>query len=108
MKIVLTDLPKISLNKWYAGNHWTKRAKLKEAYKWTIAAQTKIVFSKHDTYNVTYDFEFRTRPLDATNTVAMVKMIEDILFEDDKYNVVLSVRMTSRKSNKDQVTICIE
>lgn len=108
MQIIIDNLPKISLNQWYAGNHWTKRTQIKELYKWAIKAATKIQFSKHDTYHVTYDFEFKSRPLDASNCVAMVKMIEDCLFEDDKYDIVLSVKMTSRKSKQDRVTITIE
>ena len=29
MKIILNDLTKISLNKWYSGEHWSKRKKTK-------------------------------------------------------------------------------
>jgi len=108
MQIILNNLPKISLNKFYAGIHYRERMTIKEHYKWSIKSQTKVVFSKHDKYNVTYDFEFKSRPLDASNTVGMIKIIEDLLFEDDKYNIVLSVKMTSRKGESDKVTITIE
>ena len=107
MRLILDNLPKISLNAWYSGGHWSKRTKIKELYKWSIKAQTKVKFSKHDKYHVEYQFEFKGKPLDASNTVAMVKMIEDILFEDDKWDIVLSVKMSSVKSDKDRVTIII-
>ena len=32
MDITLKDLPKISLNEWYAGKHWTERSDLKKSY----------------------------------------------------------------------------
>ena len=33
LELVFYDLPKVSLNKFYAGCHWTKRKQLKDAYK---------------------------------------------------------------------------
>ena len=41
MEITLKGLPKISLNKWYAGTHWTKRKKIKDEYKKIIKNQFK-------------------------------------------------------------------
>jgi hypothetical protein len=43
MKIILKDLPKISLNKWYAGMHWTKRKKIKDNYTLIVKSQFKDV-----------------------------------------------------------------
>ena len=105
MQIILYNLPKVSLNQLFGSGHWSKRTQIKELYKWSIKAQTKIVFSKHDKYNVTYDFEFKGRPLDATNCAAMIKIIEDILFEDDKFDIVESVNISSRKGKEDKVII---
>lgn len=107
MIIVLKDLPKISLNKWYAGMHWTKRKKIKDNYTMLVKAQHKQVFSRTKTYRVEYHFTFKSRPLDASNCVAMVKMIEDILFETDSYKVVTGLAITSRKGDHDQVEIKI-
>lgn len=108
MEIILDNLPKISLNKFYSGQHWSKRTQIKNLYKYSIKAQTKIVFSKHDTYECEYIFEFKSKPLDASNCVGMLKMIEDCLFEDDKYNIVKSIKISSVKSDKDRVTIIIK
>ncbi len=108
MEIILYDLPKISLNKWYAGTHWTKRKKLKDQYITFIQSQYKSVLPKSKSYSVKYDFTFKSRPLDASNCVAMVKMIEDIIFESDSYNVVKNISISSSKGKKDFVIIYIE
>lgn len=39
MDITLYNLPKISLNKWYAGMHWTKRKKIKDNYTQIVRSQ---------------------------------------------------------------------
>ena len=107
MKIILNDLPKVSLNLFYAGVHWTKRKKLKDKYKLLIKSQFKQVLSKDKTYQVQYTFNFKTRPLDASNCVAMVKLIEDVIFEDDNYKIVTSLNIKSRKAKFDSVEIKI-
>jgi hypothetical protein len=105
-EIVLYDLPKLSLNAFYSTNmHWTKRKKLKDTYCKLIP--NKIQLEKNETVETEYHFEFKSRPLDASNTIAMVKLIEDILFADDSYKIVRSVKMTSRKGENDLVKIII-
>ena len=99
------ELPKISLNEWYAGKHWTERKRIKDAYKIKIGS---IVKEKFDTScTVTYRFEFKTRPLDCSNCVAMVKMIEDCLFPDDGVKIVKQITISSVKSNREFVTVTI-
>jgi len=104
-ELKLFGLPKISLNEWYAGKHWTARKRIKDAYKLLIKGQTHALFPKNKTYDVEYTFIFKSNPLDASNTVAMAKMIEDVLFEDDKYNIVLSVKYKSRKGKANIVIV---
>ena len=106
--VILKDLPKVSLNKWYAGGHWTKRKKLKDSYKILVKSQFKHVFSKDKQYEVSYNFEFDKRPLDASNCVAMVKLIEDIIFEDDSYKIVKGISITSDKGKNNIVIIKIK
>lgn len=106
-KITLYNLPKISLNEWYSGKHWIKRVKIKEKYKWIIKSQFKHVFKANMQYSVEYVFEFKIKPLDASNCVAMVKLIEDIIFEDDKYNIVVELKISSHKSTEEKVIIII-
>ena len=57
MKIILNDLPKISLNKWYSGEHWSKRKKLKDKYKLLIKS-----FSEK--WNSLRDFIKKNHPYD--------------------------------------------
>lgn len=39
--ISLSNLPKVSANKFYAGTHWTKRAELKRVYELIIESKIK-------------------------------------------------------------------
>jgi len=108
IKITLKDLPKVSLNQWYSGKHWGKRSNLKKSYKIHIKSQCSRVFPKDQKYIVTYAFEFESYPLDASNCVGMLKMIEDVLFEKDDWNIVDIGGITSRKGKENKVTIKIE
>ena len=106
--IIIKDLPKISTNKFYSGMHWTKRKKIKDVYKYLIRSKHKGQFLKSKQYEVEYTFYFKTRALDASNCSAMVKMIEEILFEDDKSDIITSVTMKSRKGKEEYVEIKID
>ena len=53
-------------------------------------------------------FFFAKRPLDASNTVAMIKLIEDIIFEDDNYKIMDIGGITSRKAKEDYLIITIQ
>ena len=108
MIIILKNLPKISLNKWYSGMHWANRKKIKDNYIKIIKSQFNEVLSKNNTYNTEYHFTFKSRALDASNCVAMVKMIEDIIFENDSYKIVKSILITSEKGDEDTLIIKIK
>jgi hypothetical protein len=105
--IILKFLPKVSLNKWYSGSHWSDRKKLKDSYTNIVKAQFKGLFPKGGVYTCQYCFEFEKKPLDASNCVAMVKMIEDIIFEDDKFDIVTDITISSRKGQFDKVTVSV-
>lgn len=105
--IILKDLPKISLNQWYASQHWSKRKKLKDNYFWIVKSQTKVVFPKDKKYTVDYEFHFSRNYLDASNTIAMTKMVEDILFEDDKWDIILKLSVSSIKDKSDFLKITV-
>ena len=107
MIITLKDLPKVSLNKWYAGIHWTKRKKIKDTYTLLVKSQFKEVLSSEHSYTTEYNFTFKSRPLDASNCVAMVKMVEDIIFVSDGYKVIRSILITSNKGIEDSLEIKI-
>jgi len=105
--VILKDLPKYSLNDIYAGKHWTKRKRIKDSYKLIIKSQFKHLFSKLDKYTVSYDFRFKSRPLDVSNTVYMLKLIEDIIFEDDTYKIITELNIKSSKHTEDCVIIIV-
>lgn len=107
MIIKLTGLPKVSLNKWYAGNHWAKRKDIKDQYYWIVKSQFKDVLSKDKVYECDYTFTFKTRPLDCSNASAMVKLLEDIIFEDDKWDIITKISIRSQKGTEDSVLINI-
>lgn len=107
MKIELNNLPKISLNQWYAGKHWTKRKEIKDIYKLIIKSQFKHVFLKSGVYVCEYTFVFKKNALDTSNCVAMLKMIEDIIFEDDTCKIIPKLIIESKKGTKDKVIIKI-
>lgn len=107
-KIILRKLTKISLNKWYAGVHWSERNRIKNEYKIIIKSQYKNVFPKNKKYFVEYDFFFKNKPLDASNCVAMVKLIEDIIFEDDKFDIIIGIKISSRKNKDERVEIGVK
>lgn len=107
MQIILKGLPKHSVNEIYAGKHWTKRKKDKDKYKLLIKSQFKEVLSKDNSYTVEYNFYFKGRALDVSNTVYMLKMIEDVIFEDDTYKIVQELKITSSKAKEDYIEINI-
>lgn len=107
IQIILKDLPKISLNQWYSGSHWNNRKTIKDNYKLIVQSQIKYKFTEGP-YNVEYEFGFKNRPLDCSNTVAMAKMIEDILFPKDDIKIVQSIKLTSKKAKEDCVIITIK
>lgn len=105
---------KVSLNKIYAGMHWTTRARLATLYHNCLLGIPVTVFTKPVV--CTYTFTWKTRSLDASNQVFMVKMLEDGLvkigcFPDDTNVYVTEIRTRSIKSKTvpyDIVRIQIE
>ena len=103
-EILLYNLPKVSLNEWYACKHWTKRQDLKITYKFAIKSQFKDVLTGCFD-EISYVFYFKNNPLDASNCVAMLKLIEDIIFEKDGYKNIKKISIESKKASSDCVKI---
>ena len=108
---------RVSLNKFYAGMHWTKRKKLADTWHmWVrshlIKAGVKPI--KNYPISVHYTFSFKSRPQDWLNCGGMVKMIEDamvgLILEDDgpKYIQSGTITVVVDKTKSDYVTIEIE
>ena len=111
MKLIFNDLPKISNNKFYAGIHWSKRKELKD----NLASLVRVLFFKQTNRRsfskpckVEYIFEFKQKPLDCSNCVGMLKIIEDVLFPDDSVKIVKKLKITSLKSVENKVTVIID
>ena len=116
---LVKSLCKISLNEWYSGMHWTARKKIKDTFERDILSQIASQQEDYETLQnmiqkgglrASYVFYFKTRPLDCSNCVAMVKIIEDVLLKgDDGYKIVSSIEIASykaiKKLDKNQVEI---
>ena len=76
-------------------------------YFWAIKSQFKHVFPKTGKYIVSYEFFYRVRPLDVSNTIAQVKLVEDIIFEDDRWDIIEKIEISSRKADKDYIRIVV-
>ncbi len=110
MKLIFNNLKKISNNQIYAGFHWAKRKKIVDAFKLDVWAQLRNQTDRRSfkkPCKVQYIFEFKSKPLDCSNVVLMLKMIEDVLFPDDSPKIVKEIRMSSLKSVENKVTVII-
>lgn len=81
---------------------------MKDKYYWIVKSQFKDVLSKSNVYECEYMFTFKCKPLDASNCIAMVKMVEDIIFEDDKFDIVTKITISSKKGIEDSLIIEIK
>lgn len=89
---------KVSTNKIYAGEHWTKRKQLKDSLI-SVAGYFCRPVQRIESYpvEISYRFIFGTRALDTLNCAYMAKMFEDalrsfeILKDDDPKCVARSI-----------------
>lgn len=111
-QIINFEFPKkISTNAIYSGVHWSVRKKHKDLFLWSfigVASKIKPV----DNCCLEFEFEFKNKPLDCDNCAYLVKLLIDCLrhygkIKDDTPEFVKSIKITSRKSNKNNVIIKI-
>ena len=100
-------LPKMSLNKLYESRHWRHRKKMKDLYSLILMKHYHCIDCTKQ-YDVDYEFFFESQPLDSSNTAAMIKMIEDVLFEKDGYKVVRRISTISNRGTKDLVRVTVK
>lgn len=96
------------MNQFYAGKSWIYRKEMKDLYKIIVNASLNFdlpLFDAKRKYYCEYTFTFKMNPLDASNCTAMIKMVEDLIFEKDNYNIVLGFKCESRKGNIDNLFI---
>ncbi len=104
------EIPKkISTNSIYAGIHYSMRKKHKDYFGWLVRkALNKAKIKKIENFPVSliFDFHFKARPLDASNTSYMAKLIEDWLVRlncrpNDSPKYVKSILLESSKGTSD-------
>jgi HKD family nuclease len=66
----------VSLNKFFAGKHWTIRNKIKDQFHLLFEGLLNKKYKKVDKYCVTLMYNSR---LDPTNTIILIKIAEDYL-----------------------------
>ena len=91
--------------------HWAERKKIKDNFAKTVYALLCVQTDRRKferPCEVEYIFEFKSRPLDCSNAIGMVKMLEDVLFPDDGYKIVKKISVTSLLSVEDKVTVIIK
>jgi len=104
-EIRLHGLPKISLNKFYSGIHWSKRKEFKDNFKLIIRSQTNVKINYP--CEVLYVFGWKGKLLDVSNCVGQLKMIEDVIFPNDSPKIVKKITIISEKSKTNNVIIQI-
>lgn len=111
MNISIPLPEKVSTNQIYAGMHWAKRKKLADLYHQSLIEHRNKTVKEYPV-EITYIFNFKSKPLDTTNCTFMVKMLEDGLIahgilKDDNPDHVSFTGIYSQKGSKDEVTINI-
>jgi predicted nuclease of restriction endonuclease-like RecB superfamily len=66
----------VSLNKFFAGKHWTIRNKIKDQFHVLFGQLLSKKYNMVDKYSVTLEYNSR---LDPTNTIILIKIAEDYL-----------------------------
>lgn len=111
MNIKIPIPEKISTNKIYSGLHWATRKRHADLYHKSLI---EFKGQKVKTYpvEITYIFNFKSKPLDTTNCTYMVKMLEDGLIqngiiENDSPEYVSFTGIYSQKADEDLIEISI-
>ena len=102
MIIEINNLTKLSFNK-YNHLHWTKKKRFKDTLRLLVYDTTKETFKGG--YSLNFDFYFVGRRLDTVNVFHYCKIIEDKLFQEDKENRQICVKVNKGSENKCILTL---
>lgn len=102
MIIEIKNLTKLSFNV-YKNQHWTKQKKFKDNLRMLVGKSTKQTFKGG--YTLDFQFYFTGRRLDTINVFQFCKIIEDKLFEQDKDNRQICVKVDKGTENKCILTL---
>jgi hypothetical protein len=106
--VITIPIPeKISLNKIYAGVHFSQRSKHKDAYYWAVFSANPKPYTGSFPAVCHYHFKLRGTELDISNLSYMTKMTEDALvacgvLPDDTPKYVNRIILTSEKIGKNE------
>lgn len=103
---------KISTNRIYAGIHWAERKRLKDLMRWALVPVIHSI-NPMTKGTLTFDFRFKSRPLDCSNCSFMAKMIEDVLVDhfkivNDTPQYVKRIIISSAKGDRDVCLLTME
>ncbi len=112
VKIVVPIPEKISLNKIYAGLHWTVRAEHKDDYHFAVMSVNPKPYTGQFPIHVHYHFKLHGKPLDIANHAYMQKMVEDGLvacgvIPDDTQKYVNAITITAEPAKKGEDDVVV-
>lgn len=102
MTIEIINLTKVSFNA-YKNYHWAKQKQFKDTLRLLVGSSTKKKFKGG--YSLNFEFYFKGKRLDTINVFHYCKIIEDKLFEQDKDNRQICVKVDKGKENKCILTL---
>ncbi len=115
IQLEITIPEKISLNKVYAGVHWSKRKEWADMYHEEFLDVKGVKVNNYPVV-ILYEFFFKQKPLDSLNCAMMAKMLEDgmvkaKILKGDEPKFVDESRLKSHviedlKADKVIVSIC--
>jgi len=101
-EIIIYGIQKLSFNA-YNNYHWTKKKKFKDILIWQVLEATKLKLKGG--YSLSFEFTFKGKKIDSTNTFHYVKIIEDVIFKEDKDNLHICTIAKQGKENKVKIII---
>ena len=102
MNFTINNLPKVSFNK-YNSFHWTAKKKFKDTIRLLTRSATKLKLK--DGYSLEFKFYFKGRKIDTVNCFHYCKIIEDVIFLEDKNNGKMCISIFKSNINKVEVTM---
>lgn len=103
-KVTLPE--KISLNKIYAGVHWSKRKELADLFHSEFLDKKNLKVKQYPVW-ILYEFHFKKNALDSLNCAFMAKCLEDGMvtqgiLKGDAPDLVHASMLTTQKSDQYQ------
>lgn len=105
-KIIINNTKFISVNK-YNNLHWTKRKEYKDYLRLKLDKQINFK-SINSGYDLHFLFQYTKRAYDTINYTAMIKIIEDRLFLQDKDNGKICIEKEKSTDKQNHIIITLK